>query len=512
MITNRRAAVASTLAGSSFNLLLISVQAVLLIPLYMHYIGPRLYGAWLASGEILLWLHAFDLGLPSLLLQRIGAAHGRRAVTEVGEWFFSGLVVLGAAALVVLGAGWGIAVILPGFFDLPPEEAVLLRDCFLVGAAATALMIASNAVVGLARGVQKTGFFAVMTVLGSLASLLVALGLILAGAGLWAVALGLAARALVIGLASIVFVFRGIDAATRAAFAVRRPIVRELAAVSPLTAAGGLSYALMTQSEITLIAVLVSPALAAAYAMTRKAADLGRALLDGVGVATYGSFAHLVASEDAHRALRVHTQIRRLRLVVAVGLAAAYIAVNASLVAVWIGPEHYSGFAMTQVFALQLVVLGDAYLLNYLYRATGPVLRGSAASVVEAAARIPLMIGMVMAFGAIGAPIATVITALAATAIVLRWTHARLRQATERAPESPPASVALLWIAAVAAASYVGFHVRDGGWLFVVGVGTLIAGSTIVAGVALDPTLREAPWAIWQTFRRLSRGVWSSSA
>src|SRR2546425_8841364 len=105
MRTRTTAALAS-LTGNSLNVLVVSVQALLLIPLYLAAVGPRLYGAWLASGEILTWMQAMDLGIPNLMIQRIAAAHGGGDRRVAGEWFASGLLVLGliGAVIAVLGA------------------------------------------------------------------------------------------------------------------------------------------------------------------------------------------------------------------------------------------------------------------------------------------------------------------------------------------------------------------------------------------------------------------------
>ena len=71
--------------GERASTLIASIQSVILIPLHIAHIGPRLYGAWLGSGDILVWMQAFDFGLPNLMIQRIGEAHGRGDAAQVAE-------------------------------------------------------------------------------------------------------------------------------------------------------------------------------------------------------------------------------------------------------------------------------------------------------------------------------------------------------------------------------------------------------------------------------------------
>src|SRR3989442_9948579 len=157
MRTRTTAALAS-LTGNSLNVLVVSVQALLLIPLYLAAISPRLYGAWLASGEILVWMQAMDLGIPNLMIQRIAAAHGGGDQRVAAAWSASGLFVLGLVAAVIAVVGAAISIAVPTVFGITGEEADVLRGSFLLGTAATSVMIVTNGLVGLSPAIQDTMF------------------------------------------------------------------------------------------------------------------------------------------------------------------------------------------------------------------------------------------------------------------------------------------------------------------------------------------------------------------
>src|SRR5512136_152353 len=139
MTTSRRRAAVATLAGSTASTLIVSIQAVVLIPLYLHAIGPRLYGAWLGSGEILVWMQAFDLGLPNLMIQRIGAAYGQRDSKTVAEYFAAGMAAMAGVALIVGFSVFGFSRLLPGWMGLAGNEASTLKACFVFGGVAAAV-------------------------------------------------------------------------------------------------------------------------------------------------------------------------------------------------------------------------------------------------------------------------------------------------------------------------------------------------------------------------------------
>jgi O-antigen/teichoic acid export membrane protein len=506
MGTSRRRAATATMVGSTTNTLIVSIQAVVLIPLYLQAIGPRLYGAWLGSGDILVWMYAFDLGLPNLMIQRIGAAHGRGDLKTVAEYFATGIVALGFVAIAIVLCAVAIAYPLPRWMGLVGDEAATLRQCFMVGALAQGVNIFNNSVVGFSRGIQDTMFMNMVVVASGVVGFGVSLGLVLMGWGLWAIALGLAIRAVVSFVGGVIFSVLALRGEMLHFFRLRRRVMREFLVVSPATALGGVSYAVMNQSEAALVAIFLRPELATVFTLTRKALDVARGLVNAIAFATYGGFAHLVTSSQRHRTLRVHAEVRSLRLSLSVVLAAAYMTVNASLVSVWVGSSFYGGTWLTILLAVQFIVLGGSFLMNYLYRATGPVMKGSIALFVESVLRIPLMIGLLIWVGLPGAPIAGIITASLFWWLAYRWTLAETASFSEFRQRFAPwlwaGRMVLLGLGMLACV----FVLRES-WIYV-----LISGSAVVAiGAAflilVDPLLDDIRTSLVGIMNRLRVAV-----
>lgn len=170
-----------------------------------------------------------------------------------------------------------------------------------------------------------------------------------------------------------------------------------------------------------------------------------------------------------------------MRLSLAVVTAAAYMAVNQSLVSVWVGREQYGGALLTILLATHFVVSGSSFLINYLYRATGQIVRGSIALTGESLIRIPLMIGLLVWLGLPGVPVAGIMTAAAFGWVAYRWT---VKEVASFADPPTPASrsawltrVSLFGLGAVACV-FVSLET----WTYVFAAGLAIA---IGGGVAL---------------------------
>ena len=191
--------------------------------------------------------------------------------------------------------------------------------------------------------------------------------------------MGLATRAMVSMAGSALFSVKVMRGEMVRHFHVRRTVLPRIPLrCHPPRRSAALGYALMNQSESAIVAIVLRPELAAVLVFTRKLLEVGRNIVDMIAFAAYGGVAHLVASAQRHRILQVLAEISTLRLTCAIVGATAYMAVNASLVAVWAGPSQYGGPTLTILMGLQFLVVGQSFLLNYLYRATGPVMKGLA--------------------------------------------------------------------------------------------------------------------------------------
>jgi O-antigen/teichoic acid export membrane protein len=402
MRESRRRAALATLAGNSITVTITIAQAVVLIPLCLHALGAHLYGAWLGASELLVWIQMLDGGIPNLLTQRVGAAIGRGDRADAARWSVTGLLMV-----VVIGGLLAIAGIVAAPFvvrwaQVAAADVPTFIACFRVGAAASALLLFANGFVGIARGVQRTEITSSAQATGALAGLVVSVVLILAGWRLWALAIGLAVRGATALGGGLMFSRQNASDVWRAVPSLAT--AREIGGLAPSMIAGSVGYVLATNSEIVLVTTVFGPVAAAIYALTRRAIDGLRNLLDSIAFAVNGGFAHLVAAADRHRARVVLHEMLWIRLALASLAGAVAIAVNRTFVTLLFGPAQFGGVWLTAAFVAQMVIGGQSFLANYLLRAAGEVRQGCWLLAAEAAARVAAIAVGLQVFGLIGAP------------------------------------------------------------------------------------------------------------
>lgn len=489
MVSRRQATVSSAVANG-VNAVIVAAQSIVLLPLFLRLIGKALYGAWAGVGDVLLWMQSFDLGLPNLMGQRIGAAHGRGDDASVGRWLATGMVALGVVASLLVGFATGFADFLPRLFSgLAASGRASIVGAFSLSSIGIGLAMMNSGALAYARAVQRPSALNFAMTVSSLVNLGVTLVFLLRGAGLYAIAYGVLARSGLLSLASVSFLIAESRRGLRSHFRFDRAVFVEAMRLMPATLLGGLAYAALNQSELLILNVTVGALAAASFLAIRRASELVRALSDSIAISSYASFAHLVAGPERSRAHQVLQELTDMRSAASVVMLAPYLAVNSSFVAVWVKGQVVPDPLLTLAIAAQTFVIGGAFLANYLFRASGEVMLGSVLLAVEAVVRVAAMYGFSRAFGPIGVPIGAMITALP----VWYLTDRALRQQFESEtpdrkiepnpwrgrPATRPWRSWAVRGAILASSGAFGFFAMHASWAFVglVGTGTVIGAS-----------------------------------
>jgi O-antigen/teichoic acid export membrane protein len=483
---SRRSATLASLAGGVASTFVSSLGALIIVPLCLSAVGPKLYGAWLASGDVLSWVQSFDLGLPNLMIQRIAVAHAKGDSKAVAEYFATGVAVLGIVALTIATALIVAAPLIPSWLGLQAEEAQLLCGCLRLGTIASSLALWNYTVIGYSRAVQRTAFLNAVAMVSNTVGLIVTLGLILAGIGIWSIPVGMCARVAVSVIGSLVFLVLRRKEGLFEHFHVRYAVGVEMACMSPATALGGYAYAVASQSENALVGIMLRPEIVPVLALTRKGADVIRSLLDGIAFSSYGGFAHLVGSDQRQRAYQVYAEIISLNLTLGIAAATVFVALNPSFVARWVGDAMFGGSWLNIAIATQMTILSLYFLVNYLYRATGHVLKGSVVLAVEAAVKIPLIVCLLRSFGLIAIPLASILTASLALIFALKWTKLELSSFSKPVRLFSWRSIASklsLFIAGAVAC----FVVCRPSWPFIIASGTTVFAASLSLLLIADP-------------------------
>ncbi|MFZ2448252.1 MAG: oligosaccharide flippase family protein [Syntrophobacteraceae bacterium] len=407
----RRRAAFIMIGGGYANAVISTVQGLVLLPLYLYYVGDRLYGLWLATGGVLAVLGCLDVGLASLLIQRISKSYAQNDPDKVASYFVNGLIYYSVlmSALVLIASA--LSFFVPGMFNASLEEAEILRECFILAALGLALSLLNNAVAGFQQALQRPLFMQFSTTICSIIGLGATVVMLYLGVGLRSIPLGFLARNIPLILSNFIFdlhLLKQLRAAIRFDFGV----IREIRGLSLALFASKLGSSAAGQIEPALIAYFIRPELATSFVVTKKVTAIIDYCLNTIISSVFPGFAHLYGEGNKVRAAQVYMQIATMICCLSAVAYSLYLAGNHAFIDLWVGNQQFAGQTVTLLIALGCFF---ATLLNfnfYFISATGDIKVPSLINAAESVFRLCLMAVLLNMVGIIGLPLAIIISSI----------------------------------------------------------------------------------------------------
>jgi len=351
-----------------------------LVPFTLSHVGSRLYGFWLASGELLAYAALTEFGVlvtvPWMVAEADGAGDRDRLRSIVTTAFAAALV--SAAGYAVIAGGLIFA--LPIVVRLGPAEQSAVLGPVLIVAAAAMVVFPLRVFYSVLTGLQDVRFNGVMDLLWLVVTVGATAGLLQAGFGLYAIALGTALPQLFGGLVNLVRVGSIAPDLLRH---WRRPPwtdVRSLFKEGAGAWVGGWGWKLISATDGLVLAALGRPTAVTALAVTGK---LSAALVQLSWVPCDSGLiglANLAGERQDARLRETIVVIVRVYLALASAAACIVLAVNPAFVSRWVGGQLFAGGKANALLALIAIVMTFAHALSVVPSVLGQRLQIGAAT------------------------------------------------------------------------------------------------------------------------------------
>jgi O-antigen/teichoic acid export membrane protein len=413
-ISRRRAAQTNLMLGYGRYAVGIFNQLIL-VPLYLRFIGIEAYGSWLASGNVVTLLSVLDIGFNLIVTQRlataIGAGDDNRFVREVGSSL--GLVLAGfvfVSAVTFVLSPW-----IPGWINAPASQTAALRRAIVlagIGAAAQVIALSMWSVLQAWQLAFLCEFnLLISSVLGLTATLIALfrrIGVVAFGVG--AVVTGTSAAILLISVVALEWRRRKLPL----------PMIKlrgssELFRYSSPVIVGRITLSLVNDGQSVIVSACLNPTAAAILSLTSRTFTACRTILEPIIGSSFAGIAHLVGESASHSG-RVRAVLQELFTII--GVSAALMlgmasALNVSFGRLWVGPERFGGVALTIVICMATLAVSINNVQGMIVTALGNIRGPAWCSLLEVGIRVPLTIVLLLFLGIVGAPLAACATSLA---------------------------------------------------------------------------------------------------
>jgi O-antigen/teichoic acid export membrane protein len=250
------------------------VYGIFMLPLYIKYIDAGTYGAWLATGSIVIWLTIIMPDCGDVLLQRLGTALGAKDIEQFNKLFSTGVIISFLLALLLFSACFAVAPFFTSWLNLPQSiDQEKLVSAFLMTSAGTAVMAFGYSFSATNLAMHSTFLYGMIGIISAILRIsLVFILLIAYDLGLGAIGWG----NLIYGTSFFLmhFILTAINLKrVEAKFCFHLKSVNELAVLFSFTSIGKLGQALARKIDYFLITRYLSPETTTAYRLMKAVPD-----------------------------------------------------------------------------------------------------------------------------------------------------------------------------------------------------------------------------------------------
>jgi O-antigen/teichoic acid export membrane protein len=347
------------------------LQGFLLTPLSLKHIDYKLYGAWLATGQVLAWISLLDPGVNEVLRQRVARSFGAGQRNALGIVLGSGLAVSFLIALIPLVAGLCMSLFVNRFVTLDYLRGAELRRCFTLAVFATGLTIASYAPAAALQGLQRQILQGAVTLAGSVSYLISAVVLLYSGWGLEAIPMALVVRGVIWTLGYMLALVWIARHELNISFKVRMNEGKQTLGISAINGISNIGATVQTGTDTFIAGTMLGAESAAMLSLTGALGDFIRLVPDRIAFSFLPGMAHLAGegNEDKFKTI----SWRLVQLVVALLSLAlgTVVIVNETFMKHWVGPKPYGGLMLTVALSLSAVLFSSCFLLGMILFSRG---------------------------------------------------------------------------------------------------------------------------------------------
>lgn len=398
------------------------INGIVIVPLYLYYLKSDLYGAWLATGNLLVWFTVIDPGISDIAKQRIAFAYAKKEIKDIRYIVSSTILLHLLVGLIIFSAVFIIADQLPAILKLSSNiDQVALIDSFKIAGIGTALMLFGFSFNNLNFGLQSS----------------LAIGIIWSIINVLGTALNIALLIEGFGLLSIAYasVFKGffyvVGNATYLAWRVKKEkfgfgfswdFLKSFSKIFSYTFISKISETISNNFDLILVARFIDTHTVTLLELTRRPIKVLQGFLTRPSAAMVPSLAHLFGENDLEKYKNILLRFFNLSNALNVLVIFGFITFNKSLNYLWLGPDMYIGNTINIIICVTFLISTTSYnLSNYVF-SIGKIKEMSIITTIRSFTNLLLLVVMGKYLGLVGVALAP----LAAYMVTEIWFYPKL--------------------------------------------------------------------------------------
>lgn len=357
-------------------------NGILIIPLYLHYIDSALYGAWLATGNILSWISVVDPGVGDVLLQKVAFAIGKNDKKEIGVAMTSGILISIALFIISVSLGYLFSYYVSDIAGINPAYRADIISSFRIALWGTAFTLLSDTFRNIVLAYQKTkinGIFLYSVFVGAIVLTIV---LLMMGFGVYALAWANFFRGIGTFAYSLALTFMLIRK-NRVHMKFQRSYFKSFSGIFAFTFASRLFETVVYNIDLVIVSRFLGSSAVTVLDLCRRPLKLVSGLANNVTISMLPTLPHLFGSGQKEKIRSTVMRIWTVILWISGFLIGGFILFNFSLIANWVGRKFWIGNTNNIIMCVSFFVLAIGYNLSNVTYSMGDIRNNSIISVVK---------------------------------------------------------------------------------------------------------------------------------
>ena len=392
------------------------VQGLIMVPLYLKFIPIDVYGAWLASGNLLAWISVMDPGLTAILQQKIASAYGKQDLHNVRRLIGGGLFISLIILIITIFTGFIIAHYLPIWLTLPSSiDISLILRAFTLAVIGSSMMLFSFSIYAIIQGLQGSFGIGFITNGINIVAIIISIILLYSGYGLMALPISLLFSGIASSLGLGLYLLKRLIR-EEIGFSFSFQSVTSLAKLMSYTFLGRAAGIISNNVDLIFVSKFIGPEIVTIFSLTRKPIQLSREIINQPVVAFLPAITHLSGSGEIDKTRDILIRFIHFFVWTLLLVTGAIIALNGDFIHLWVGSSLFAGSTINIILCLGSFLALLSQSSAYLSFSLGNIKRNSLVNLVQSLFYIPLVIYGTKYFGLYGVVFAPIISTLAISA------------------------------------------------------------------------------------------------
>jgi O-antigen/teichoic acid export membrane protein len=396
------------------------IIAIALVPLYLKYIPSEVYGLWLATGNILIWMTLLDPGLGATMQYKIAFAIGENKKKEIGKLIGNSFIISFFFLFVLFIA----IVILQYNINSWLNMNFIKEDNFMLALAltsfSTVLMVFSFNIQGINFGLQSSLGVGIVFTIMNIVGIGVTIYLLKNGYGLLAFGYAGMIRALIYLIGNLCYMLIRIKS-DNYKISYDKSGLKELIKLFSISFVGKITGTLQGRVFEFLIAKYISYSTVTNFKMTLNAPENSKIILIRPSVSISPVISKLIGSGEVDE---IKIKIRQLFLFfiwASMFIFSAFLIFNENFINLWIGKSFFLGKIPNLLICILIIVASLSEILAQIVWSIGEIKKNNIATFFQFVLFLPLAIFSSINYGIIGLLSAAILSYILVTISYFSW-------------------------------------------------------------------------------------------